>query len=266
MVRRSFLLLLHLYAVQGLPRLGVFGAVNVKRSNDDEERPSRQDDAADDESSWLDDLELEDGPEIDPSRTQASYSQEAFDTTLQSHPLLQIPCRLTLSGTTTSSNPDTYCDTGAQRSVMSYAAAQQMGLLQHLDRRYAGEALGVGSSCRVLGRLPAGLIAMHLGSVQVPAPAITVLESATGPEFLLGLDFLREHAAILDLAGDELQLVIGGRRVGIPFVRPRSPHDPDMDAAKDACLRESRYRCDDNDESDYEDYDDENCPLDMSGI
>jgi hypothetical protein len=111
------------------------------------------------------------------------------------------------------------------RTVMSWETARDLGVLQHLDRRYAGEATGIGS-CRVLGRLPAGLFLMHIyDSLTVRAPAITILESTEGlpdVELLLGLDFLREYQAIVDLRQEELRLLVKEEEYAIPFLRPRA--------------------------------------------
>lgn len=167
------------------------------------------------------------------------------------HPLLQIPLSFSLQGV--SNGPvrpiQTYCDTAAMRTVMSWDTAERLGLLPHLDRRYAGgKAVGVGS-CRVLGRLPAGLLNWHwhrpcrsrhhrrhsspvdeqdgtatiastssapLGgtvTITVPSPPITILDTTGTPgvELLLGLDFLREHKAIIDLRRDELRILLVNR-------------------------------------------------------
>jgi hypothetical protein len=203
------------------------------------------------ESSWLDGMELEDDYHIptsdhnDEDLDHDDHHHALLDSE-QTHPLLQIPCAMhvdtpgdDLKGR--SQPVRTFCDTGAQRTVMSWDCAQRTGLLQHLDRRYAGQAMGVGS-CRVLGRIPAGIGRLTLnGQVSIPSPAITVLESTTGGsssngsgdsgshdatagvELLLGLDFLREYDAILNLRTEELELIVdGAEEVRIPFIRPRS--------------------------------------------
>jgi hypothetical protein len=204
------------------------------------------------ESSWFDGMELEDDYHV-PSSDHGNDDQDDHDhhhhgllDSEQTHPLLQIPCAMHVDlpderEDARSQPVRTFCDTGAQRTVMSWDCAERTGLLQHLDRRYAGQAMGVGS-CRVLGRIPAGIGRLTLnGQVSIPSPAITVLESTTGGssggdnssesndatagvELLLGLDFLREHDAILNLRTDELQLIVGhDEEYRIPFMRPRSP-------------------------------------------
>jgi Aspartyl protease len=207
-----------------------------------------------DESSWLDGMEFEDTyPEKQPPVNEDdddSPAESALDY-LQLHPLLQVPLAISLASSSSSSSNScssddeksgckpvrTYCDTGAQRTVMSWDCAQQLGLLQHLDRRYAGKATGVGS-CRVLGRIPAGICQFHFhggssdqssgAGVTVKSPPITIIESAGTPgvELLLGLDFLREYQAVLSLGEEDLALFVKGKVYRIPFLRPRGGSTP----------------------------------------
>jgi hypothetical protein len=209
-------------------------------------------------SSWLNQLELSDPPQLQQQLQQLHQQQQEADEdeSFHSPPLLRIqPCRIK-NGVTLGC----FCDTGAQQSVMSYQAAQRCGLLHNLDRRYKGHAVGIGGSCRVVGRLPAGICKLVLGGLEVDMPAITVLEHAPEPEVqdvLLGLDFLREHQAVLDLRKEELQLVIGGRVVRLPFLRPRGQSFGSHEY-------EQSYSSSENFASSSSDDDEE--PLDMSGI
>jgi hypothetical protein len=215
-------------------------------------------------SSWFDGMDLEQDYHVPPSSDPNDDYNDHHDDhhhaldSQQTHPLLQIPCAIRIPDKDARSQPvRTFCDTGAQRTVMSWDCAQRTGLLQHLDRRYAGQAMGVGS-CRVLGRIPAGIGRLSLnGQVSIPLPAITILESTNGGsgggdnnsgddspdatagvELLLGLDFLRDYQAILNLRTDELQLIVDdrddddsdsndrnqnqNREVRIPFIRSRT--------------------------------------------
>ena len=189
-------------------------------------------------SSWFQDIEFEDVPDTEK---KLGAPQDALDhpqeegaavlDALQLHPLLQIPLSFSLNGILDSPLTPVcaFCDTAAMRTVMSWDTAKRLGLLPHLDRRYAGaKAVGVGS-CRVLGRLPAGLCDLHLSgtndgtTVTVPSPPITILDTTGTPgvELLLGLDFLREHRAILDLRREELRITVDRTEFCIPFLRPR---------------------------------------------
>lgn len=195
------------------------------------------------EDSWLDGFELE--AYQDPAHFDGQYSQDHHDvlSSLQSHPLLQVPCLVSVKSTHEAQEPlapvrdsslysfskphpiRCFCDTGAQKTVMSARSAQMAGLWTFLDRRYGdkSEAVGVsGSTCRVLGRIPPGVATLKLyGHVDLPSPAIVVLEDLCGVDLLLGLDFLREYDAILDLGSEELQLSVHGKTEYIPFIKPR---------------------------------------------
>ena len=210
---------------------------------------------------------------------------------MQTHPLLQIPRSIQLSATERQTPIHTYVDTGAQVSVLSVQAAGRAGVLQMMDRRYAGHAQGVGK-CRVLGRLPAGALMLHLhGQVVVEAPAVTILEHTNdGVDLLLGLDFLRDHGAILNLRTEEMVLQLpsspaaaeAAGEVSIPFIRPRATlnlggrtgtsnpqyrdYDYDDRDATQNCYQDMRFCHDTN--SDEEEEEDDELPtgLDMSGL
>ena len=181
-----------------------------------------------DEENWLTDLELpdSDGPADGCETVGAVVDDPSSDrhsllSPLQRHPLLQVPLTFTMGTKTTPIR--TFCDTGAQRTVMSWQAASQAGLLSHLDRRYGGQATGMGT-VRIVGRIPAGICTWTLyGSLQVPSPAITIVESTgtEGVQVLLGLDFLREYGGVIDLRDEELRLEVQGHECVIPFLRPR---------------------------------------------
>ena len=193
--------------------------------------------SGDSKTTWLNDLELEGRRPRDHNNVDPNEEGSGVLDALQLHPMLQIPVSFSLNGILGSPHTPvtSYCDTAAMRTVMSWDTAKRLGLLPHLDRRYAGgKAVGVGA-CRVLGRLPAGLCDLHIcGMVTVPSPTIIILESTNtakggslqttpGVDLLLGLDFLREHQAILDLRQEELRLLVNQEEYSIPFLRPRQP-------------------------------------------
>lgn len=195
---------------------------------------------------------------------------------LQTHPMLQVPCSVQL---VTDENDDpsrqqvtplynTFVDTGAQVSVLSQSAASKAGVLHMMDRRYAGHALGVGQ-CRVLGRLPAGILVFHLNGIPIPAPAVTVLEQANdGVDLLLGLDFLRDYKAILNLQTEEMILSTAHEGVvAIPFIRPRASNAM-MNLGDDNSDVSSCYDqrlCNDYTDADS-DYGEDDGAFDMSGL
>lgn len=47
-----------------------------------------------------------------------------------------------------------FVDSGAQSTIMSQSLAEKCGLTRLIDKRYAGQAVGVGS-CKILGRINA---------------------------------------------------------------------------------------------------------------
>mmetsp|Transcript_28048 Transcript_28048/g.42773 ORF Transcript_28048/g.42773 Transcript_28048/m.42773 type:complete len:255 (-) Transcript_28048:286-1050(-) len=194
---------------------------------------------------------------IDKDFESSSPSTEETENTqsplhLQTHPLLQIPCSIQLITTDKGSRKtplQTFVDTGAQVSVLSVEAAAGAGLLQMMDRRYEGQATGVGE-CRVLGRLPAGCLIFYMNGQKISkSPAITILEYTNdGVQLLLGLDFLRDHGAILNLRSEEMTLLEGegSREISIPFIRTRanlnSGSEDENSEKDDDGLRESRRK------------------------
>jgi Aspartyl protease len=232
-----------------------------------------------------------------PPQETSSLPSDVDDTTtqlpnIQTHPLLQIPCSIQLSsgGTLETDGPTvdtstsplfsstssssssilrmtalaTFIDTGAQVSVISAAAASRAGILHMIDRRYAGRAQGIGQ-CRVLGRFPAGSLVLHLyGGVSMDAPAVTVLEHThNGVDLLLGVDFLRERGAILNLRTEEMILQQRyGDDVAIPFLRPRGAT---LDL-KGATLTDREIITDDDEDGDDDDEEVNLGEIDMSGV
>ena len=241
--------------------------------------------SSDESSSWLDGFELEEEFAAHASSSSDDdLCMQKKDTALdsfQTHPLLQVPCSFCLSGSKRSTPIRAFCDTGAQLTVMSYDCASRQGLLQHLDRRYAGRAMGVGS-CGIVGRIPAGIGTLQMGDAALPSPAITVLESSTDAnvELLLGLDFLREHAAILNLRDGELLLRVDQLDVRVPFIKPRSNNNSGGrgggSSRGGAILPEyladrsrhenSNSNCNDDWESEDEEDSDDAGDIDMSGV
>jgi Aspartyl protease len=249
--------------------------------------------------SWLEGFELE--AYEDHAHYDGQYAQDYHDvlSSLQSHPLLQVPCLMAVKTTQEAQEPLSsvsdssaysfskphpircFCDTGAQKTVMSARSAQMAGLMTFLDRRYAdkSEAVGVGgSTCRVLGRIPPGVATLKLyGHVDLPSPAIVVLEDLCGVDLLLGLDFLREYDAILDLGSEEMQLSVQGKTEYIPFIKPRggsSVGGPISRQHDDAYTESQSANREGDSEVDQSDcYEDEESggfalhePLDMSGV
>lgn len=187
--------------------------------------------------------------------TNSNIVEESVLSSQQLEPLLQVPCAIQLAKNPSHRSENkrhrritpiaAFCDTGAQRTCMSWEAAQRLGLAHLLDPRYAGQAMGVGL-CRVLGRIPAQTVILHFSSddrqdITIMAPAITILESTgseEGVELLFGLDFLRDAQAVIDVQDEFVRLTGKIKQehhgnhpqddkavVEVSFIRPRQGLD-----------------------------------------
>ncbi|SJM87297.1 probable DNA damage-inducible protein 1 [Zygosaccharomyces bailii] len=93
-----------------------------------------------------------------------------------------------------------FVDTGAQATIMSSKLAENTGLARLIDRRFVGEARGVGTG-KIIGKI-------HQAQVKIETQYIpcsfTVLD--TEVDLLLGLDMLKRHQACVDLQKDVLKI------------------------------------------------------------
>lgn len=106
-----------------------------------------------------------------------------------------------------------FVDSGAQSTIMSARCAERCGVMRLLDKRFAGEARGVGS-CKILGKVH--VAQMKLGG-SFFSVSLTVLEN-NDVDFLFGLDMLKRHRCSIDL-GDNVLRIMGGSGVEeIPFL------------------------------------------------
>jgi hypothetical protein len=122
-----------------------------------------------------------------------------------------------------------FVDSGAQSTIMSSACAKKCNLLDLLDTRFEGVAVGVGTG-KILGRIH--LAPMKIGSHFFPC-TITVMDGEKGlgdknMECLFGLDMLKRHRCQIDLEKHALVFKLGDNHyMETPFL-----HEHNLDESK----------------------------------
>lgn len=97
-----------------------------------------------------------------------------------------------------------FVDSGAQSTIISQDCAERCGIMNLLDTRFQGTAVGVGIS-KILGRIH--VADMEIGGTILPC-SFTVLED-NKVDLLFGLDNLKRHQCCIDLVTNTLHLKNG---------------------------------------------------------
>lgn len=136
----------------------------------------------------------------------------------ETHETLQVTCEI-------NGYPvNAIIDTGAQLSIMSTKFAKKCDLYSSIDRRFAGRAVGVGSS-EILGR---STTRVRLGAMQFKSD-FSVLEN-TRIDFIIGLDILRKYQCVVCLRENVVKLHYQNKVFRVPIMLPSNPMSYDTES------------------------------------
>lgn len=105
-----------------------------------------------------------------------------------------------------------FVDSGAQMTIMSRACAEATGVMRMVDKRFEGEARGVGTQ-KIIGRVHAAQLKLGGAFLDV---SFSVLEKDDEPQIILGLDMLKRHQCCIDLKRNAL--IVGTTGEVVPFL------------------------------------------------
>lgn len=88
-----------------------------------------------------------------------------------------------------------FVDSGAQTTIISPSLAEKLGISRLIDRRFRGEARGVGSQI-IEGKIHSVPITIGESNVEIPCSFMVV---DTPVDLLFGLDMLKRHGCVIDL-------------------------------------------------------------------
>lgn len=114
-----------------------------------------------------------------------------------------------------------FVDSGAQQTIISPRLAERCDIDRLIDRRFVGEARGVGST-KILGKIHSVPISIGDSDFELPC-SFHVIE--TSVDLLFGLDMLKRHKCLIDLANNKL--VVGGH-IETPFLQDHEIENNDL--------------------------------------
>ncbi|KAH9115739.1 hypothetical protein AeMF1_010255 [Aphanomyces euteiches] len=106
-----------------------------------------------------------------------------------------------------------FVDSGAQSTIMSSDCAERCGIMRLVDRRFAGQAVGVGTA-KIIGRVH--MAPLKIGNVFYNC-TFTILDQQ-GVDFLFGLDMLKRFQCSIDLHKNVLVLRDDTGAHEVPFL------------------------------------------------
>lgn len=146
---------------------------------------------------------IEERINMDNINSMLAHAVEHFPESFGSVTMLFIKCKINNFETTA------FVDTGAQATIMSQGFAERTNVMQMVDSRFRGTAMGVGT-CKIVGRLHVAQV--QIGDHFLPVSCM-VVENQT-LDLLIGLDVLRRYQCLINLK--ENCLIINGMQA--PFL------------------------------------------------
>ena len=104
-----------------------------------------------------------------------------------------------------------FIDTGAQMTIMSQNIAKLCELEDMIDKKYTGEAVGVGTQ-HILGKIHLAEISIEDQGIVLPC-SFTILDT-DNIDVIFGLDMLLSHGIILDMKEKNMKI----NRIVVPFL------------------------------------------------
>lgn len=125
-----------------------------------------------------------------------------------------------------------FVDSGAQMTIMSRKFAEKVGLLDYVDKRFSGVAVGVGTG-KILGKI-------HIAELTIKGHifpcTITVMDDEglgnKDMDFILGLDMLKRHRCKIDLLTNNLVFTACSNGNEMTFIEAPFLHEKDLDESK----------------------------------